>query len=86
MTIKRVSILFLFILFIVIFSLLIPLPASHAQISGTTVVKLYSGDKLVATWENALPGSVVGNAYVFRHGTFEREVRISGTYSVEVVK
>ena len=51
------------------------------------VVKLYSGDKLVATWDATSVGKVDGNTYVFTTDTPPRptQVRISGTYSVETL-
>ncbi|HWP83024.1 MAG TPA: hypothetical protein VNN76_10260 [Bacteroidota bacterium] len=57
-----------------------------AQSDTMTTVKLYSGDKLVATWENASLGTVEGNTYVFTLRHQGRQVRICGTYSVEVVR
>lgn len=63
------------------------LPAkSSAQFPKETTVKLYCGDKLVASWENAREGRVEGNTYVFTMPPENKEVRISGTYSVEVIR
>jgi hypothetical protein len=63
------------------------LPArSSAQFPKETTVKLYAGEKLVATWENAHAGRVDGNTYVFTIPPENREVRISGTYSVEAIR
>lgn len=86
MKFNRTSIVVVCTSFIILLALFVSSPSSNAQIGGTTVVKLYSGDKLVASWEKAAPGHAEGNTYVFRYGVFEREVRINGTYSVEVVK
>jgi hypothetical protein len=50
------------------------------------VIKLYSGDQLVATWESFDLGSVNdNNTLLFNVGDrkYPRRVRISGTYSVE---
>jgi hypothetical protein len=63
------------------------LPAkSNAQTGDVLTVKLYSGEKLVATWDNARNGRVDGNTYIFSMAPQDKEVRISGTYSVEVVR
>lgn len=49
------------------------------------IVKLYSGDKVVATWEAIDFGQVDGQVLVFSVGNdlSPRRVRISGTYSIE---
>lgn len=63
------------------------LPAkSNAQFPKEITVKLYCGDKLVASWENAHEGRVEGNTYVFSMPPDNKEVRISGTYSVEAIR
>lgn len=58
---------------------------AQQEFDKKAVVKLYSGDKLVATWNATSVGQVDGNSYVFTVGTSPRptQVRISGTYSVE---
>ena len=49
------------------------------------IVKLYSGDKVVASWKAIAMGHADGDAFVFYVGssTSPTEVRIQGTYSVE---
>lgn len=49
------------------------------------VVKLYSGNRLVATWTAVSMGHADGNTFVFNVGstTSPAEVRICGTYTVE---
>ena len=64
--------------------LLISKANSQAYDKGE-IVKLYSGNNLVATWKAVSHGQTDGNTYVFKVGTNTSpvEVRISGTYSVE---
>jgi hypothetical protein len=80
---------------LIVFALISITALSSLFLSGTAqqefdkkaVIKLYSGDKLVATWNATSVGQVDGNSYVFTVGTSPRptQVRISGTYSVETV-
>jgi hypothetical protein len=67
-------------------SLLFPGRAQQ-HFDKVAIVKLYSGDRLVATWDATSVGHVEGNTFVFTVGTPPRptEVRISGTYSVETI-
>ncbi len=73
------------IIFVAVGTLLIP-SKSNAQSGSVFTVKLYSGDKLVAQWDNAGVGRVEGTTYVFPVMPVNREVRISGTYSVEAAR
>jgi hypothetical protein len=62
--------------------------APAQSVDRKAIVKLYSGDKVVGTWEAISLGSPDGESLVFTIGSssFPKQVRISGTYSVEVVK
>jgi hypothetical protein len=55
------------------------------SLSKRYVIKLYSGDKVVATWEARDFGRVDGESLAFSVGSdiYPRQVRINGTYSVE---
>lgn len=71
---------------LLVFGVLSSHPKATGEAEQMATVKLYSGGVLIATWENARPGYLEGTSYVFRVGAQNREVRISGTYSVEVVR
>ncbi len=58
----------------------------EAQTGDIMIIKLYSGGELVATWNDARPGRLEGSTYVFPYGHPSKQVRISGTYSAEVVR
>jgi len=51
------------------------------------IVNLYSGGKVVATWEATSVGHLEGNTFVFTVGSppNPKQVRISGTYSFETL-
>jgi hypothetical protein len=66
-------------------ALLVDAPTSDAAPwAGRSEVKLFSGGRIVGTWEATGPGRVDGNSFVFpvELGTESGEVRISGTFSV----
>lgn len=58
---------------------------SPTQITKRYVVKLYSGNTVVGTWEALGAGQVEGTTFVFSIGNdiSPRKVRISGTWSIE---
>ena len=58
----------------------------EAQTNDIMIVKLYSGGNLVATWDDVRSGRLEGNTYVFLYGQPSKQVRISGTYSAEVIR
>ncbi len=84
----KTRLLILAVILLAVLSILVVCPErSKAQYGGDeTIVKLYSGNNLVATWDNANKGRVDGNTYVFTIRPENKEVRISGTYSVEVIR
>jgi hypothetical protein len=86
MKLKRTGVLFLATVALVLLSVFVFSERSSAQLGEATTVKLYSGNQLVATWENAHKGRVEGTTYVFTIPPQDKEVRISGTYSVEVIR
>jgi hypothetical protein len=57
----------------------------RADASGRWIVKLYSGPEVVGTWESLGPGKIDGGTLYFlvEQGVRTKEMRISGTYSVE---
>ncbi len=59
--------------------------SSPSPITKHCIVKLYSGEKVVATWEAMDFGQVDGQILVFSVGNdlSPRRVRISGTWSIE---
>jgi len=61
--------------------------APAQNIDRRAIVKLYSGGKLVSTWEATSVGHLDGNTFVFTVGSppSPRQVRISGTYSFETI-
>jgi hypothetical protein len=58
---------------------------SPTQLTKRYVVKLYSGNSVVGTWEALGAGQVEGTTFVFTIGNdiSPKKVRISGTWSIE---
>ena len=77
---------FAFITLVSLGVFLIPNEAS-SQTTVVAIVKLYSGDAMAAKWDAISIGRVEGDTYVFKtaYGVREREVRIRGKYSVEII-
>lgn len=89
MRLKKSSILWFLIaavLFVVLISFVMP-QTSRGDLETVAIVKLYSGEKLVATWNATGSGRLEGNTFVFpvKIGTTQAKVRICGTYIVETV-
>lgn len=67
---------------IVVYSIAAPTPPQYKKLC---VVKLYSGNTVVATWDALSFGQVEGETLVFTVGNdiSPKKVRISGTWSIE---
>ena len=61
------------------------LKKSHADLWTKAVVKLYSNGQVVNTWQATDLGTIDGNSIIFTI-TDNKKLRISGTYSVEIIK
>ncbi len=81
---KIKSLISLVIVAVVIFVFVFTKSFSQSQPKRYTV-KLYSVDKVVATWEGLDWGTADGQTYVFTVGNRRNptRVRINGTFSVE---
>jgi len=73
---------------ILIFAALTFVLITHSKsqsLSSRYLVKLYSGDKVVATWEAKEIGKIEGQSLIFTSGSDlnPKMVRIQGSFSVE---
>ncbi len=61
-------------------------PADAVGVNDTSTVRLYSGGVVVGEWTAQGTGRVEGDtlAFVIKDGIDRRNVRIRGTYSVEL--
>jgi hypothetical protein len=59
--------------------------STSQSLSPKYIVKLYAGNKVVATWESIGPGQIDGQTLTFSTGStiYPHQVRICGTYSIE---
>jgi hypothetical protein len=71
-----------FLLGVAVYSIATPVPP---QYNKRCVVKLYSGNTVVATWDALGFGQVEGQTLIFTVGNdiSPKKVRISGTWSIE---
>ncbi len=58
---------------------------SHAGLWTKAVVKLYSNGQVSNTWEATDLGKIDGNSIIFTIAD-DKQIRICGTYSVEIIK
>jgi len=85
---KRKIILLVSVIAILVFALsMSQLPAQSPQ--NKYVVKLYSGEKVIAQWVSTSLGTVEGTSLVFTssqgYDETKLQVRISGHYTVEQI-
>jgi hypothetical protein len=89
MTKSKILFISLFVLSALLISFtLIPAKPVNSKLDKIFTVRLYSGEKLMGSWQAIGEGLVDGDSYVFNTAsTLEpRMVRIQGTYSVEQVQ
>lgn len=81
----KVKIIILVGILILSFTVFLTTRTTSQSFTKRYIVKLYSGEKVIASWEAHEPGRVEGESLAFSTGSdlHPRQVRICGTYSVE---
>lgn len=60
---------------------------AYSRISSGTIVKLFSGGKIVGTWNAKIGGRIVGSCYVFEENKIHaKKITVCGTFSIEEKK
>lgn len=71
-------------LFFILTCMLITSTNAYSRISSGTIVKLFSGGKIVGTWNAKIGGRIVGSCYVFEENKIHaKKITVCGTFSIE---